>query len=1174
MSGSAPKITSAASDNVTHIAGLTEEQIAPVLAERLAKPDNQNRPCLFITTSDERVKAFALAFSFFSARPVLTVPEDDPFFLDFEAKSRSALNDRLSAIIAMQSPQRTQAASMAYRPPIIIAAATGAIKKMLPPGVFREHSFTLKTEGTQDLKDAARRLAVMGYERVPVIERAGQFAVRGDILDIWTPDRDDPLRVELFGDEIERIRAFDVLTQKSIRGGESTEVRVFPAAELIADEMLRRQAAGRIMAGYNKAISGAGEDLGRILIKRRDQLAGMVESGTGGQLTENYIGYFTDQPAYLSDYLPEGGIIAVDDADYIREVIMLREREALEDLAVRMERGDAIRADFDGFSGAEDLSRLYKKREAIFFSPGTAKTKGAGQQEPYTFVFSAKHPPIMGGHLPLLISELKRYKREGFEITIVCGTDEREANLKDLLSGENLLEYVTLTRGELNTGIELTSEKKVWLWDGDIFRTGRQKKRRSKSLENASPIRSFTDIKKGDFVVHEAHGIGKYEGIEHLEVQGTARDYLKIRYAGSDLLYVPADQTSSIQKFIGGGEAKPKINKLSGIEWRKAKDKARADIARMAEELAQLAAERLTREGHAFSPDTVWQRDFEDRFPYEETGDQLRSIASIKRDMEKPSPMDRLLCGDVGYGKTEVAMRAVFKCACDGKQSAVLVPTTILASQHYQTFKKRFDEFPFTVEMLSRFRSPAEQKKIIEDLKSGRIDVIIGTHRLLSKDICYKDLGLLVIDEEQRFGVKHKEKIKELRKDVDVLTLTATPIPRTLHMSLLGVRDMDLIGEPPEDRYPVQTYVMEQSDEIIRETVRRELSRSGQVYVVVPRISSIGRVAKEISELVPEARIAAGHGQMNETELENVMMDFIGGGYDVLVSTTIIESGIDIPNVNTILITDADRFGLSQLYQLRGRVGRTNRIAFAYLLFRRDKVLTQVAEKRLRTIREFTEFGAGFKIAMRDLEIRGAGNLLGSAQHGHMSVIGYDMYCRLVDEAVQQIAAAGAGGAPQRSSGLPDEELSVKVDLPISAYIPDTYIEDETLRLEAYRDISLISSSSSAKELLSELEDRFGSVPETAGLLVKVALARNLAKAAGLSRIHIKKSDIVFTYSSADTFKPEKVIAVSAGMVGIEGRFVLSGQTVPLLRLKRRERSAGLLESEMDEVLMILELLV
>ncbi|MDR0817274.1 MAG: transcription-repair coupling factor [Clostridiales Family XIII bacterium] len=1151
-----------------YIAGLTEEQIAPVLAAELAKPENRNRVCLFITTNDERVKAFALTFSFFSSRPVLTVPEDDPFFLDFEAKSRSALNDRLRALISMQSASEGHTEGHTEGS-LIIAAATGAIKKLLPSGTFRAHSFTLKTGGSQNLKEAAGRLSAMGYERVPVIEQPGQFAMRGDILDIWTPDRDDPLRVELFGDEVERIRAFDVLTQKSIGkagGGESRVASIYPAAELIADEVLLKEAAERLEVDYNNVIVNADEELKHLLMKRRDQLTEMIASGTGGQQTENYIGYFTDQPAYLSDYLPEDGLIVVDDVDRIRETVLLREREALDDLAVRTERGDAIDADFDGFSGTEDLSKLYQKREALFFSPLTAK----GAQ----VVFTAKHPPVMGGHLPLLISELKRYRREGFEITIVCSSDERSTNLKDLLSGEDLLEYVTITRGELNTGIELTSEKKVWLWDGDIFHTGRQKKRRSKSLENASPIRSFTDIKKGDFVVHEAHGIGTYEGIERLEVQGTARDYLKIRYAGSDLLYVPADQTSSIQKYIGGGEARPHINKLSGIEWRKAKDRARADIAEMAEELAQLAAERLTKQGHAFSPDTVWQHDFEDRFPYEETGDQLRSIESIKRDMELPRPMDRLLCGDVGYGKTEVAMRAVFKCVCDGKQAAILVPTTILASQHYQTFKKRFDEFPFTVEMLSRFRSKAEQGKILKDLRSGRIDVIIGTHRLLSKDIAYKDLGLLVIDEEQRFGVKHKEKIKELRKDVDVLTLTATPIPRTLHMSLLGVRDMDLIEEPPEDRYPVQTYVMEQSDEIIRETIRRELSRSGQVYVVVPRISAIERVAGEISGLVPEAQVAAGHGRMNETELENVMMDFIAGSYDVLVSTTIIESGIDIPNVNTILIIDADHFGLSQLYQLRGRVGRTNRIAFAYLLFKRDKVLTEVAEKRLRTIREFTEFGAGFKIAMRDLEIRGAGNLLGSAQHGHMAAVGYDMYCRLVDEAVQAITSGGASGtdgARGAAALSPEEEIEVKVDLPVSAYIPDSYIEDETLRLEAYRDISLIGSRSSAKELLAELEDRFGSVPVTAVLLVKVALARNLAKAAGLARIHLKNGNIIFTYASADTFRPERVVAAATDF---EDRFVLSGTTIPALRLKRTGQGAALSEQEMDEILTISERLV
>ncbi|MDR0595916.1 MAG: transcription-repair coupling factor, partial [Clostridiales Family XIII bacterium] len=661
---------------------------------------------------------------------------------------------------------------------------------------------------------------------------------------------------------------------------------------------------------------------------------------------------------------------------------------------------------------------------------------------------------------------------------------------------------VAFVRGELASGIEITTARRVWLWDGEIFKAGRAAKRRRSYKGDGAAIGSFSDIAPGDFVVHEAHGIGKYEGLDRLEIQGASKEYLKIRYSGGDHLYVPVEQMSLIQKYIGGGEARPRVNKLSGSEWKRAKARVRADIAHMAAGLAALAAERRMAKGHAFTPDTEWQREFEDRFPYDETDDQLKAIESIKADMEKPSPMERLLCGDVGYGKTEVALRAVFKCAADGKQAAVLVPTTLLASQHYATFKERFEDFPFTVEMLSRFRSAGEQKKIARGIAGGGIDIVIGTHRMLSSDIAFKDLGLLVIDEEHRFGVAHKEKIKTLRKNVDVLSLTATPIPRTLHMSLLGVRDMDLIEEPPEDRYPVQTYVMAESPDIIRETVRREIDRNGQVFAVVSRIASIDRVVREITRLVPGARVAVGHGQMDEAALDSTMSDFIAGSCDVLVSTTIIESGIDIPNANTVLVFDADRFGLSQLYQIRGRVGRANRMAFAYLLHKAGKQLSEVAEKRLRTIREFTEFGAGFRIAMRDLEIRGAGNLLGPEQHGHMAAVGYELYCRMVDEAVRAIE----NGEPREgdagdSENAPAQAAEPKLDIGVDAFIPESYIEDEADRLEIYHRIARVSSADEAVWMSDELGDRYGHVPRAVLALIRVSLARALAAAAGVERV-------------------------------------------------------------------------
>jgi transcription-repair coupling factor (superfamily II helicase) len=968
------------------------------------------------------------------------------------------------------------------------------------------------------------------------VETEGQFSVRGDILDLWTPDSPEPVRVHFFGDEIERISRFDALTQRSVSDIEG--LSVYPASEFPAGEGAAAVAAERIEVAYSEAASRGARDIKSALERRRDTLSALIREGINRQLLSNYISWFPFDTVDMAGYLPPEGVVVFDDIDRACEAVSLRESEAADDLEVKLARGECVEADFEGFAGTADIPELYKARDAVFFSPLARRpailTKGEIKNLA-TESFAAKQPALTGGHMPLLISELKRYIKEGFDITIVCSTAGRLENLSDLLMGEGILGSVRLVRGELGSGIEISSSKKVWLWDGDIFKSARRARSRRRHAAGASAIRSFADIKKGDYVVHEAHGIGKYEGLNRLEVQGVWKEYLKIRYSGGDYLYVPVEQTSLIQKYIGGGERAPRVNRLSGGEWRRAKARAKVEIAHMAAELAEMAAKRRLAPGYAFPPDTEWQREFEDRFPYDETDDQLRAIASIKGSMERPEPMDRLLCGDVGYGKTEVALRAVFKCVTSGKQAAVLVPTTLLASQHYATFSERLEDFPFKVDMLSRFRAASGQKKILEGAATGAVDVLIGTHRMLSDDVAFKDLGLLIIDEEHRFGVKHKEKIKRLRQDVDVLSMTATPIPRTLHMSLLGVRDMDLIEEPPEDRYPVQTYVMEESAGIIRETIRRELDRQGQVFAVVSRISSIDRVAAEIARAVPGARVAVGYGQMNETRLEDTMADFIAGSYDVLISTTIIESGIDIPNANTVLIFDADRFGLSQLYQIRGRVGRANRIAFAYLLHRRDKQLSEVAEKRLRTIREFTEFGAGFRIAMRDLEIRGAGNLLGAEQHGHMAAVGYELYCRMVDDAVRALTydagkgggagavdGVGVGGAAGDGAGVAagdgvyaggagvaaDAVVAageagtagtgeVRIDLAVSAYIPQSYIEEESDRLETYQRIAVISEDADRDEICADLEDRYGSLPLPVRALTLVALARSLAVRAG-----------------------------------------------------------------------------
>jgi transcription-repair coupling factor (superfamily II helicase) len=1047
-----------------HFSGLSGEQIAPVLSA-LLDDAYRDRPCLLVAASSDRAHALARALSFFSRREVHAVAEDAPYFLGYEAKSRDDTDERIRALVALLGDPRA----------LVVAAASGALKKIASPADFSALTLELAAGDDTDFMSISARMTAAGYAREHIVEAPGQFSLRGDILDIWPPDMDEPIRVSFFGDEAEQIRRFDPDLQRS--GSAVDRACIHPATDV-----------------FQADAAGAGA-------------------------------------ANMAAYLPPGGIVVLDDPDRIAAAMELREKETSDDYEVLHARGDCADDAMAGFAGAADIPTLYEGRETLLFTPSPGRPKdiaGRRFKPDRKEDFAAKHPAVIGGHIPLLLSELKRYVKEGFEITIVCSSDGRLVNLRDLLMDEGLLGNVLLVRGSLASGIEITSSRKVWLWDGDIFKSARSVRRHRRHEGKGAAIRSFTDIAPGDYIVHEAHGIGKYEGIDRLEVQGAEKDYLKIRYAGGDHLYVPVEQMSYIQKYIGGGESGPRVNKLSGSEWKRTKARIRAEIAHMAADLAALAAERKTSKGHAFSADSEWQREFEDRFPYDETDDQLKAIASIKADMERPEPMERLLCGDVGYGKTEVALRAVFKCVADGKQAAVLVPTTLLASQHYATFSERFEDFPFTVEMLSRFRTPALQKKTAAGLASGRVDVVIGTHRLLSADIGFKDLGLLIIDEEHRFGVRHKEKIKQLKKNVDVLSLTATPIPRTLHLSLLGVRDMDLIEEPPEDRYPVQTYVMDETPEIIRETVRRELDRKGQVFAVVSRIASLDRVADEIARLVPEARIAVGHGRMNEARLEDTMAAFIAGDYDILLTTTIIESGLDIPNANTVIVFDADRFGLSQLYQIRGRVGRSNRIAFAYLLHRSGKQLSEVAEKRLRTIREFTEFGAGFRIAMRDLEIRGAGNLLGAEQHGHMAAVGYELYCRMVDEAVRALAAGagrdvdpGAQGRPLRAAAADDDTGGPIVDVPIDAYIPESYVPDEAERLDAYHRIADIACAADEREMSEELEDRYGEPPAPVRVLLRISLARALAQETGRSSIRASSFEELDAF--IDSFKVDVI---------------------------------------------------
>ena len=1072
-----------------NVSGISESRVAPVAAY-LSQKESQS---IIVVPTEVRAKRLAEDLSFFvKEKEIYVLPAEEHVFLRYEAKDHDQMLERLKVLKALRAGQ----------PSIVIAPVSAAVKKIPPHSIFEESVLAIHLGDEIEMEKIRDSLVKLGYERRGIVDGRGQCSIRGGIVDIYTPDGEYPYRIEFFGNEVDSIRTFQIESQRSVENLKAVEI--YPAEQVLSGDDQFHKAASRIHKEYTAAATRMEKkdpEAAENLKKRRDQLCEYIENSINLQLLENYLQYFYDTTEYLWDYMDQG-MVMIDDPDRIYEALDLRTKEFKEDFQVLLERGQVVPKDAALLSDRTDFYKIYKKEPAAVFTPFPKRVAGV---ETFDAVYhlQSRQTLIFNGKMNVLESELKTYAEKGYQVTIVCSSNERMENLQEFTERIGLAGKINFARGSLTGGIDFPTEKICYISEKDIFASQKAAKRKKKYKDKGQKIQSFADMKKGDYVVHENHGIGKFLGIEQLTVQGEKKDYIQIKYAGDDMLYVPVEQMDIVQKYIGADGAAPKLNKLSGGEWKATKAKAKAAIAVMAKDLIDLYAQRKMEKGYSFGQDTVWQQEFEASFPYEETADQLRAIEEIKADMEKSFSMDRLLCGDVGFGKTEVAARALFKCVADGKQAAVLVPTTILANQHYYTLKERFENFPFKVEVLSRFRSEAQQNDIIRRLEKGQVDLIIGTHRLLSADVKFKDLGLLVVDEEQRFGVEHKEKIKKLKKNVDVLTLSATPIPRTLNMSLTGIKDMSVIEEPPEERYPVQTYVLEQDEGMIRDIIERELGRGGQVYVVFNRIRGIQKIAQTIEELVPEARVAVGHGQMNERALEDVMLSFINGETNVLVATTIIESGIDIPNANTMIIMDSDRYGLSQLYQLRGRVGRSNRLAYAYLMYQRDKVLTEVAQKRLMAIREFTEFGAGFKVAMRDLEIRGAGNLLGTEQSGHMMNIGYELYCKLVDDAVR--ALQGEVVNENR------EETSVEIN--ISAYIPDRYIEDESLKLQMYKKIATIRSYEDEDEMIDEMLDRFGDVPNEVIHLVKIAHIRYLAGRLSVTRIYQQQGKLVFQFA-------------------------------------------------------------
>lgn len=980
------------------------------------------------------------------------------------------------------------------------------LRKILPPKpMWETNQIRFKTGEDIDLDEVLNQLVQMGYQRTGMVNTPGEFSLRGGIVDIFPLTSQNPVRIELFDTEIDSIRIFSVEDQRSI--DKLNAVEIGPATEVLLSyeniERLIREIEAGLSASLKKVKAAAVKE------KMTEYIGHEVDQLENGQVPEQIFKYLSlayDHPSSLLDYLPEDGVIFFDEFSRVQEMSESLEKEEAEWYTSLLQEGQIIHDVPVSHAFTELINNT--KLPKVYFSLFLRHIPNTSPQN----IFNVSTKPMQNfhGQMNVLKAELDRWKKGKYTVVLLGPDEERVKKLQRVLDdykieiafvedGDKLLPgTIQMINGSLTNGFELPLQKLAVITEEELFNKKTQKKPRRQKLSNAERIKSYSELKVGDHVVHVNHGIGKFLGIETLEINGVHKDYLHVKYQGNDKLYVPVDQIELVQKYVASENKDPKLYKLGGSEWKKVKSKVQSSVQDIADDLIKLYAEREAAKGYAFSPDGDMQREFEMVFPYEETDDQLRSVSEIKQDMERERPMDRLLCGDVGYGKTEVAIRAAFKAIADGKQVAILVPTTILAQQHYETIKERFQDFPVEIGLLSRFRTRKQQQETTKGLKNGTVDIVVGTHRLLSKDIQYRDIGLLIIDEEQRFGVTHKEKIKQLKTNIDVLTLTATPIPRTLHMSMLGVRDLSVIETPPENRFPVQTYVMEYNGALIKEAIEREMARNGQVYFLYNRVEDIERKADEISMLVPDARIAYAHGQMSENELEAVILSFLAGEYDVLVTTTIIETGVDIPNVNTLIVFDADRMGLSQLYQLRGRVGRSNRVAYAYFTYRKDKVLTEVAEKRLQAIKEFTELGSGFKIAMRDLTIRGAGNLLGSQQHGFIDSVGFDLYSQMLKEAIEE-----------RKGDLPKQpESSFEVDIEIDAYIPDEYIKDGHQKIEMYKRFRSISSLPEIEELEEEILDRFGEYPEEVGYLFLISEMKIYAKNTKLESIKQDKKSV------------------------------------------------------------------
>ena len=1118
------------------ISGLTGVAEASIIAKCL---EETKRPIFVITYNDIQAQTLVNDLKFFT-EDVAYLPKKEIITYDYVAESKNLPYERIEILNKIYKKQKT----------IIVTSVETIKQKIISKEALYKNTLGFKVGDRCDLELLKQKLIDLGYQRFDLIDGRGEFSVRGGIIDISTTENTG-IRIELWGDEIDSIRHFNIISQRSIDNIEKVEI--FPAHEYILETKIEDVTKNIGQNVYSETISEkVEEDLEKI------------RNGEYISKIDRYFNAFYKKQETILEYLDDKYLVFVDEFNKIKQRSENIEQDNENTIKALIEKDRIIPDALKNYVDTENIEQNIEKHQTIYLDKLDDRFKNGIE----SYDFKYKELNYFKSGIDLFINDINNFKKQNKKVYIVVDTKEKAEKIKKMLTEYDILSIyyeklnktvinqdnntVIITLGKISKGFYSIDLNQIVMLASELVDGTRTiKKRKSETFKQGEKV-VFADLKVGDYVVHRRYGIGIYIGVNTITADGTTRDYLKLKYAGDDILYIPTNALDEIRKYVGGEEIGLKLNKLGSKDWEKTTNKVRNNLRAVAKELIELYARREKAKGYAFSKDTQWQKQFEEAFPYAETDDQLRCIDEVKKDMENEKPMDRLLCGDVGYGKTEVAIRAAFKAVMDHKQVVYLAPTTVLAKQQYETFKERMKDFPIRVDVLNRFRTTKDKNRIIKEMKLGEIDILIGTHRILGKDVEFKDLGLLIIDEEQRFGVKAKEKIKQYKTNVDVLTMTATPIPRTLHMSIVGVRDMSVIYEPPQNRKPVQTYVLEYDAEVVKEAITKELERNGQVFYLFNNVEEISLKADKVSRLVPEAKVGFAHGRMTGEEIEDIMEDFVEGKINVLVCTTILESGIDIPNANTIIMENADRVGLAQLYQLRGRVGRSDKQGYAYITYRKDKMLSEVADKRLKAIKEFTEFGSGFKIAMRDLEIRGAGSLIGEIQHGHLEEVGYDTYCRILDEVLKE------------EQGLKvDEDISCQIDLNVTSFIPDSFISDQNQKIEIYQDIALCKNEEDISNIIDEMIDRFGNMPNEIENLLEISRIKQLAKEKYLTKIQSKKDSVVFTYD-VDKFDNSKL----SDMISKYGnRIKFSAGLKPMVTLKLEKQGEKGILQEVKEFL-------